>query len=465
MPEIAFMIETVSSSRLYQLLLLSAKTKSALDDATAKLAEYLKHDADIKLADAAYTLQTGYEARDYRRMVVGRSREDALAILEAHDATQVLSAERHVPERPITFMFSGVGDHYAGMAQDLYATERLFREQVDRCCALLTPQLGRDLKDVLYPTSDATTPVESGIDLRAMLGRRGRAPAAQLLNQTALAQPAVFVIEYALAQLLMHWGIRPQAMIGYSLGEYVAACLAGVLSLEDALMLVSRRAHMIQDLPEGAMLAVALSEAQARPLLGEKLSLATINGPSMCVVSGAVPAIEALAEQLGQQGVACWRLGTSHAFHSNMMNPLREPVTALAHSIKLHPPQIRYVSNITGTWITPAQATAPAYWAQHMCETVRFSDGLSTLLHDSEQVLLEIGAGQSLGSFAKQHPDCVGERALLVLPTLRYKYDRQSDVAFLLGTLGKLWLMGTTVNWNGFYADEHRRRVPLPISA
>jgi acyl transferase domain-containing protein/acyl carrier protein len=284
--------------------------------------------------------------------------------------------------------------------------------------------------------------------------------ATQELNQTFLTQPALFVIEYALAQLLMEWGIRPEAMIGYSIGEYVAACLAGVFSLQDALFLVAKRAQMIQELPDGSMLAVPLTEKDSYGLLGQTLSLAAVNGPNLGVVSGPEGTIAALEQQLVERGLACRRLQTSHAFHSKMMDPIAKPFTEVVESVTLNSPQIPLVSNLTGTWMTPAQATDPSYWSRHMCETVRFGDGIEQLWAEPSRVLLEVGPGQTLCTLVMQHPKTPRTSDCTVLSSLRHSYNSQPDGAFLLNALGELWLAGIPVNWSEFHSKEGRDLIP-----
>jgi acyl transferase domain-containing protein/acyl carrier protein len=305
---------------------------------------------------------------------------------------------------------------------------------------------------------------QSSLDLRKMLGREQKSAdeTTQQLNQTYLTQPAVFVIEYALAQLWMSWGIRPVAMIGYSIGEYVAATLAGVLSLEDALTLVAKRAQMIQDLPGGSMLAIPLSEEEVRPLLNKKISLSAINGAKLCVIAGDTDALEELAFQLTEQGLACRHLQTSHAFHSQMMEPIASSLTELVKTVSLKPPQIPYLSNVTGTWITEAEATEPSYWTKHMCQPVRFAEGLNELWKQQKPILLEVGPGQTLSSLALQCLETERVADKVVLPSLRDAFNQQSDLAFLLNTLGQLWLSGVEIDWSGFYTDERRHRIPLP---
>jgi acyl transferase domain-containing protein len=302
------------------------------------------------------------------------------------------------------------------------------------------------------------------LDLQSLLGRNGQAPGGAEPTRTALAQPLVFVVEYALAQLLWQWGLRPQAMLGYSLGEYVAACLAGVLSLPDALRLVAGRARLIDALEEGAMLAVMLPAAEVEPYLDAHSDLAIINSPTTCVLAGPTDSIVRSEQRLLADDIACRRVETTHAFHSQMLSPLVEQLTALARSVTLHAPRIPYLSNVSGTWVSDAQATDPAYWAQHMCQTVRFADGVAHLLEETDCLLLEVGPGQALSFFVKQHPSCTGARRSQVHPLLpaAHGQQQQDPQAFVLTTLARLWLAGVPLDWDGYYAQERRRRVQLP---
>lgn len=434
--------ETSGQSRPWQLLLISAKTNSALDTATANLVEHIKQHPDLNLADIAYTLSIGRKAFNHRRMLVCQGLNDAWATLSSPDTKRVFTQFHELGERPVAFMFTGQGSQYVNMARELYQVEPTFQEAVDACADILKPLLGLDLRHVLYPSEEQVN------------------EASQQLQQTAITQPALFVIEYALAQLWMEWGVRPVAMLGHSIGEYVAATLAGVFSLEDALALVTARGQLMQQLPAGAMLAVPLPEQEVQPLLGKTLSLAAINGSSLCVVSGEADAINVLQHQLAAQGVECRLLHTSHAFHSAMMEPILEPFTELVKNISLQPPQRPYISNVTGTWITAAEATDPRYWARHLRQTVRFADGLQELLKEPAQILLEVGPGRTLSTLARRHPDKAPEQ--IVLSSLRHPQESQSDVAFLLQTLGQLWLAGVQVDWSGFYTHERRLRLPLP---
>jgi acyl transferase domain-containing protein/aryl carrier-like protein len=434
--------EASEQSRPWQVLVFSAKTRSELEMATVNLAEHLKQHDDVNLADVAYTLQMGRRAFSHRRMLVCHDLKDTLTKLETLNPEQVLTDIQESRDRPVVFMFPGQGSQYANMALELYQVEPTFREQVDLCSELLKPHLGLDLREVLYPSPEQA------------------AEATQQLQQTWITQPALFVIEYSLAQLWLQWGIHPKAMIGHSIGEYVAACLAGVFSLADAMALVAARGRLMQQLPGGAMLAVPLLEQEVQPLLGRELSLAAINGPSLCVVSGPTAAVEALQERLTDQGVSCLHVHTSHAFHSEMMEPILEPFTEQLKAVNLEPPHIPYVSNVTGTWITAAESTSPSYWVRHLRETVRFAAGLHELSQEPDRILLEVGPGRTLSTLARQHPD--KPTGQVMLSSLRHLHDQESDIAFLLNTLGQLWLAGIQVDWAGFYAHEPHRRIPLP---
>ncbi len=458
--------------RKYHLLVLSTKTESALETATINLANYLQENPDLNLADVAYTLQVGRRNFDYRRAVVCQDIQDAVNALQ--EPKRVFTSTQKTQERPVAFMFSGLGTHYVDMAVELYQTEPTFRNCVDKCCEFLKPHLSLDLRDVLYPNRNSENGKQkqnshsAGLDLRKMLGRRQEPTdvktlhATSLLNQTFLTQPAIFVVEYALAQLWISWGIRPAAMIGYSIGEYVAATLAEVLYLEDALTLVAKRAQMIQELPSGAMLAVGLSEEEIQPLLNEKISMSAINGSSLCVVAGATDAVEELERQLSEKNLVGKRLQTTHAFHSLMMEAIAPAFGDLVKTFNLQPPKIPYLSNVTGTWITADQATDPSYWVKHLCQAVRFASGVQQLCQKGNPILLEVGPGQALSSFASQCLESDDRAKSVILPSLRHDYEQQSDVAFLLNTLGRLWVAGVKIDWFSFYANEQRNRIPLP---
>jgi len=431
-----------TSSRPWQLLLLSAKTGSALETATDNLAQHLTQHPQQNFADVAYTLQVGRREFNHRRIVVCQDIQDAADTLHHKNSQRVLTHYQEPCSRPIAFMFPGQGAQYVQMGKELYETEPRFRQQIDHCCLILKPHLGIDLRSLLYPNDTENE------------------AAAEQLKQTHITQPALFVIEYALAQLWISWGISPQAMIGHSIGEYVAACLAGVMSLEDALTLVAMRGRFMQQLPSGSMLSIPLPEAEVKTLLNENLSLAASNAPSSCVVSGNHAAIDVLYEQLIAQGIQCRRLHTSHAFHSQMMTPILEPFIQEVKKVKLNPPQIPFICNVTGTWITAEEATDSHYWAKHLRQTVCFSAGITQLLQEPNRILLEVGPGRTLCTLVKQHSSLLTDQ--VVLSSLRHPQEEQPDTAFLLNTLGRLWLAGVNINWSDFYAEERRHRVPLP---
>jgi acyl transferase domain-containing protein/aryl carrier-like protein len=453
-------------SRPWQLLLLSARTAPALRAANDRLLGHLRRHPGQSLPDVAFTCQAGRQSFEHRQMMLCRDLDDAAKGLETQDPARVFTGVEESRDRPVAFLFPGLGEHYAGMAGELYLTEPVFREEIDRAAVLLSPRLGLDLVQVLFPEgAPASGPAPGapgeGFDLRRLLGRGGGGPAVEgPLRRTAVAQPAVFAVEYALARLWMSWGVRPQAVLGYSLGEYVAACLAGVMSFADALALVADRARLIEELPAGAMLAVPLSEDEFAARLTPGLAIAAVNGPADCVASGPVGEIEELERRLAGEEVACRRLETSHAFHSAMMAPMVDRFLERIRAVELRPPQIPYVSNVTGTWIRGDEATDPGYWVRHLCGTVRFGDGLGALLADPDRLLLEVGPGQSLATTARRHPQRTAGH--LVLTSVRHRDQAQSDQAFLLTTLGRLWLGGVRIDWTGFHSGERRRRLPLP---
>jgi len=435
-------IHSGASTRPYKVLVLSAKTESALQAMTLNLKEHLERHAELNLDDAAYTLQVGRRVFEHRRFIVSRDRDKVLTALGDPASRKVFTTVGEGQDSPVVFMFPGQGTQYVNMGLELYRSEPIFREQVDTCCELLEPELGFDLCEVLYPAPDA---VEE---------------AADKLNQTVIAQPALFVIGYALAKLWMSWGVKPEAMIGHSVGEYVAACLSGVFALEDALKAVAVRGKLVQELPEGSMLAVLLSEQELAPMLGSPLAMAAVNGPALTVVSGPIPNILQLEQVLKARSIPCKRLATSHAFHSEMMEPILEPFSKLFASISLHAPTIPFLSTVTGTWITEKEARDPDYWVRHVRQTVRFSDGILELLKGSSRVFLEVGPGRSLQSGVKRHLDRASNRA--IIGSLRDLSDRHSDAEYLAIALGYLWSAGVNIAWSDYYRNEQRRRISLP---
>ncbi|UXY30464.1 type I polyketide synthase [Streptomyces sp. HUAS TT20] len=426
--------------RPWQLLTLSARTDQALAQAAERLADHLETDPGEELADVAFTLAARRRAFEQRRAVVCVDRADAVRRLrQAARAGEPCTAGRAAK---VAFLFPGQGTQYPGMARQLYADEPVFRAELDRCLTLFDQHLDEDLRAALFPPPEEAE------------------KAAERLEETALAQPALFAVEYALARTLMAWGLVPHAMAGHSIGEYVAACVAGVFTLEDATALVAARGRLMRATPHGAMLAVFLPEDETKALLDDDLCVAAVNATSLCVVAGPVQAVERLRERLASSGVGCRRLHTSHAFHSPLVEGAVHPFREEVRKIRLHPPRIPFSSNVSGTWIEDAQATDPEYWGTHLRSAVRFADNLSTLLADPDLLLLEVGPGQSLSNFARQHRSWTPDR--VVAATLRQPREERPDRQVLLEAVGAMWSAGAQVDWEAQHDAGSRRRVRLP---
>ncbi|MEV5412747.1 SDR family NAD(P)-dependent oxidoreductase [Thermopolyspora sp. NPDC052614] len=416
---------------------LSARSPQALAESADRLADHLDRHPEADLGDVAFTLGTRRRAFDYRRTVVAGTPGQAVAALRGVTASDAVAA---ADGAPVAFLFPGQGAQYPGMTRDLYEHEPYFAAEFDHCAELFAEHLGEDLRTLVFPAADD-------------------ADAAARLAQTAFTQPVMFAVEYALARLLCEWGVRPRAMAGHSIGEYAAACLAGVLSLPDAVRVVAARGRLVQARPGGAMLAVMLPEAETTGLLGDDLCLAAVNSTAMCVVAGPEPAIEDLRVRLTAAEVGCSRLHTSHAFHSPDMDEAVAPLVEELRAVRLNPPSIPFVSNVTGTWITDEEATDPAYWGRQLRRPVRFADAIGELLRESGP-LLEVGPGRTLAGFVQAHRDWTPER--VVATTLRHPRQRQDDREVLLQGVGALWSAGANVDWAACYAGEDRRRLRLP---
>lgn len=426
-----------------QLVLLSAKTESGLEQATARLCAHMREHPSIPLSDVAYTLQIGRRAFRHRRMFVCSSAEEARELLETLPPERVHSRSCDNGQARLVFMFPGQGAQYVNMGLDLYHREPDFREAVDRCCDIVRPLLDVNLKELLYPA-----------------GNDAAADCAERLKQTDVTQPVMFIFSYALAQLLMKWGLKPSALIGHSAGEYAAACLAGVMTLEEALELITLRGRLMHSMPPGAMLSVPLPEQELKPLLAEGVSVAAVNGASLCVASGTHDGIDSLERQLAEAGHACSRLHTSHAFHSAMMEPIMEPFRRKVSGMTLRAPGIPFISNVSGTWITAEEAVEPEYWVRHLRGTVRFADGLRELLRDGKAVFVEAGPGNALSAFVRRHPDKTARHASVNL--VRHPKEQARDDDYLLQQVGRLWLEGARPDWKAFHAGERRKRTALP---
>ena len=412
-----------------QVLLLSSRTAESLQDARASLAAELSRDEDLQLPDVAFTL-TGRRADDVRMAAVVHDRADATAVLTAaeHDNLSIGQCPTGIVSGAdrVAFLFPGQGAQHVGMARDLYDTESVFRETFDRCTAGFAEELGIDLSAEVF---DGAT-----------------------LESTDLAQPALFAVEYALAQLTMSYGVTPAALAGHSIGELVAATVAGIFDLPSAIKVVSTRARLMHAAPAGAMVAVAAAPEDIASQLTAGEDLAAINEPGSCVVAGPEDAIRAFTDRLAGQGILARRVRTSHGFHSQSMDAVLPPFAEYLATVALHAPRIPMLSNVTGTWMTDEEATDPNRWARHIRSTVLFADELQTLLGDPHRVLVEVGPGGSLTGSAVRMPDLVEtHRAIrLMRHPLQSRDDRD---AFLLG-LGQLWSAGVDVDWTRLHGEQ-----------
>ncbi len=421
---------------------LSAKSSKTLSRVADNLHAFLDQHPELDLDDIAFTLQEGRKAMEVRATIAVADRElllrELTSLRDNPPKAKALSAQG----RKI-FLFTGQGSQYVGMGKGLYENLPLFREIFDECCEKLTTLIGTDLRTLVFApeTSD-----------EAVTGQ---------LKQTRIAQPLLFAFEYALVKQMEAFGIEPDAMIGHSLGEYVAACLASVFSLEDALRLVVRRGALMQSMPSGSMLSVTLDEAALEPYIDENISLAAVNSPSVCVLSGTHDAIAHARERLESAGVACRPLATSHAFHSAMMKPIVREFVAAVRSADPKPPRRRYVSNVTGDWISADDACNPDYWARHLLGCVRFGQGMNSLLSDSGAYFIEIGPGNVLSTFAR-HAINAAKSSAAVIQTVRHPKEDIPDEVFLRQTLGNLWASGVNLDWGLVDEDNHGRRISLP---
>jgi acyl transferase domain-containing protein len=428
----------------HQIIPLSARTETALEAAGAQLAAHLREHPELRLADVAFTCQVGREAFRHRRVVVASGAPEAASLLADPVRPRKLTpaAVAHAPSS-VVFLFPGQGSQYPNMGAELYNDVPLVRTWLDRCADQLQPHLNLDLRDILFPSA-----VNAGW-------------AAQQLNRTSITQPALFALEYSLAQWWIAVGVRPDAMLGHSIGEYVAACLADVISVEDALAIISFRGRLMEQSQPGSMLAVSLSREKLE--LPVALSLAALNAPDQCVVSGPDEAVTRFEQAMVQNNVSCRRLQASHAFHSALMDSILESFVQRMGQIALRSPRIPYLSNLTGEWITAIEATDPEYWARHLRDAVQFAHGVGELLRQSGRVMIEIGPGQTLASLVRQQigksPD--GNTAT-VFSSLPRREQAAGETASLLLTLGQLWIGGRSVDWHALHHDESKSRIPLP---
>ncbi|MFC0003440.1 hybrid non-ribosomal peptide synthetase/type I polyketide synthase [Micromonospora siamensis] len=417
-----------------QLLVVSARTPGALERQTRQVRDWLDGQPGAELADVAAALGRR-QPMAHRRFLVAADRADALAALDAPQR-QFGGAHPGGP-RALVFAFPGHGAQHVAMGAGLYRGEPTYRAVVDECADLLREDLGLDLRTLLCPEPD------------------GHPAAERLLARPGLIQPALFVTGYALARSLEARGVTPDLMVGHSLGEYVAACLAGVFSPADALRLVAARGALAERTPPGAMLAVGLPEAAATELLGGDLSLAAVNAPELCVLSGTPEAIEAVRDRLTGDGVQCRPLRVTRGYHSALLDPVLDEFAAHARRVTYHEPQRPYLTNLTGGPVEPGQVTDPAYWVEHLRRPVRFAES-AALLAEQDVVLAELGPGHALGGLAR----LAGLRPGQVVAAMRHPRADADDLTTLLDAVGRLWLAGVEVDWGRFHGP--RRRLALP---
>jgi len=413
------------------LLTLSAKTRSALSRRHEDLVTWLEAHPEAAPADITFTLNTGRKAMAFRRAFPFADREDLIAKLRDGGEVDKLAGERP----GVVFLFPGQGTPYEDLGAELYGSVAVFAETIDQCSEILEPMLDLRLVDYLFTAADSVE------------GKR--------LRQPDLWQPALFTLEYALAQTWLSWGVEPEAVMGHSVGEYVAAVIAGVLALEAGLDLIARRGRGTAALEGGAMLAVVFDEASLTPMIEEPLSLAAVNGPKLCVVSGPTDAIDDLAEKLKQEKIRTKRLSATHAFHSSMMEPLMGELTAFSREHPMSPPEIPLVSNVTGDWLGDEDCDE-GYWARHLRGTVRFEAGAELLMNQPGRVFLEVGPGKVLTNLIRNHD--ANEKGVFPTVSLGARMDRRA----LDAALASLWRAGVAIDWDGYYGDEPHRRLELP---
>ena len=423
-----------------QLLPISARTPTALERSTANLARWLREHPGANLADVAATLQRGRRALPHRRALVVRDVEDAAYALEAPTSARTLTRHCTAPAAGVAFLFPGQGTQYPGMARQLYEDSGTFRDQVEACLGCLEDDLAEELRTLLT-TAQPT------------------AEQAERLRDTALAQPALFVVGYATARWLEALGIGPQALLGHSIGEIAAAAVAGVMELPDALAFVVARGRAMSELPPAAMLSVALGVDAVGGYLEPGVELAAINTPELVTLAGSSEAIEALQARLERDGAVARRLHVSHAFHSMLVEPALPALQAAAERMELRPPAIPIVSNLSGTWLADEQAVDPSYWVRHAREPVRFADGWATLAASPNLALVEVGPGGTLLALGRA---CATGAWAAAVPTAPGPGERDDARQTFLHALGALWTAGVAIDWDVLWRGSTRRRVPLP---
>ncbi len=442
-----------SASRSKQLFLLSAKSKTSLDAMTENLRAWLEAHPNASLADAAFTLQVGRRHFKHRRLIVGGSHGEVIEAIANKDTNLIGTRELHEAAPGVVFMFPGQGSQYVNMGRDLHASEPVFAQHFDQCCALFSKELGVD------------TGSEPGAGLKAIIFPKvgEEEKAAEQLKQTVYTQASLFTMHYSLAKLWMHWGITPDAMMGHSIGEFAAACLAGVFSLEDAVKLVANRGRMMQELPGGSMLSVRAAEEDVLKRLPAGCSIAANNGPQLCVASGPHEVIANLQAELEKDGLSCKLLVTSHAFHSPMMEAIVAPYKKVVEGVTLNAPRIPIISTVTAEWLKDEEATSSKYWSDHLRATVRFAQAVKFAWADADRVMLEVGPRTTATTLARQQSSDAKKQA--AVSSLTDSAGNGNELTQLLKAVGGLWQSGVLIDRNKFYEREKRHRISLPTYA
>ncbi|HEY6802575.1 MAG TPA: condensation domain-containing protein [Pyrinomonadaceae bacterium] len=432
-------LQPVGKTRKNKIVTLSARTGSALEKSIEMLAQHLRHEPQVELADVAYTRNVGRQSFPYKHFIVASNNEEAVKALSAAKVAVKPNSTQSTPR--VAFMFPGQGTQAVGMARELLQSEPEFAARFTECADLLKTHHDVDVRQLIYPDGE------------------GGPTSTQSLAQPQFALPALFTIEYALARLWISWGIKPDAMIGHSFGEYVAACLAEVFTLPDALTLVVSRGRLMQQLSPGAMTVVRLSEAELQSYLSGDVAISAVNSPGICTASGPIEQIDGLESRLSKERVAYRRIDVPYAYHSSSVDSILPEFERVVSAIKRQAPVIPYISNVTGSWITPEEVVSTSYWLQQMRQTVRFARGIETLVHDQYTAFLEIGSGQTLGPLVK--PQIAKDQERFVVASLSHT-TAIADEEVMLKSLGRFWQAGCKVDWSGFYRFERRRRLSLP---
>ncbi len=435
--EEAPIIKTKNRTRTQHLWTLSAKTPAALSEMETDLVHFLKENPQVSPGHVGATLQLGRSDFKYRTSLVGASVSDLVDILEQRNPTRLFSGVKDAPQK-IVFMFPGGGSQHTNMGKDLYQEEAVFRQTVNECLSLLKNKYQLDFKNILYPDHNRLEPILdplAGITL-------------------------LFTVEYATAKLLMSWGIEPHAMIGHSLGEYTAATLSGLMSLEAAMGMVATRGKLFLELEEGGMLSIGMTPDELAPYLTKEIDYAAINKPNQVVVSGSASAIDELKRKLTAAEIHATRPHIKVAAHSRMIDPILPAFKKYVETVEFGELTIPVMSNVCGNWMESAEAAKPEYWLDHLRQTVKFSDGIRHMLAMENTILLEVGPGQTLSTFARQHPDRKQETPIFA--SLKHPKETINDQAFLLKNVGRLWLSGVNINWKSFNQYYPLSRISLP---